>query len=155
MMTNATAAPARDNFVAFMTVFGSAQQVLKDWMQADAQQAQGLGPLHLHALCLCWRNPGGAQRQLVQAMGRDKGQIARMTRELEELGWLLRTPDAQDKRAWRLSVTAAGVKKCLWFEALETRLAGELFAGMAAPDHQRLAQMLVTLQAKLEALAAP
>lgn len=49
--------PALDNFVAFMTISGSAQQVLKDWMQADAQQAQGLGPLHLRALCLCRRNP--------------------------------------------------------------------------------------------------
>lgn len=148
-------APALDNFAALMTVFGSAQQVLKDWMQADPAQAQGLGPLHLRALCLCQRNPGGTQQHLVQAMGRDKGQIARMTRELEELGLLQRTPDAQDKRAWRLGVTAAGADKCRWFEALETRLAASLFADMAEPEHRQLARQLASWQARVEALAAP
>ena len=73
MTTSTTDAAANSEaavhtFVAFMTAFGGAQQVLKTRMQGHAEP--GLGPLHLRALYLCQRNPGAPQQQLVQALGR-------------------------------------------------------------------------------------
>lgn len=97
-------------FVAFMTASGQAQQILKARMLA-ADIEQGLGPLHLHALCLCQRSPGATQQQLVQSMGRDKGQMARLIRELEDRQLLVRTPDERDRRVWRLSLTPEGNRK--------------------------------------------
>jgi DNA-binding MarR family transcriptional regulator len=137
-------------FVAFMTAFGSAQQLLKTRMQDDAEQ--GLGPLHLRALCLCQRNPGGSQQQLVQSLGRDKGQIARLIRELEERQLLTRTPDERDRRVWCLSVTAEGEEKCRWFSALEASLAHDLFGTLAAADRQQLDAVLQAVQTQIDAL---
>jgi DNA-binding MarR family transcriptional regulator len=137
-------------FVAFMTLFGSAQQVLKIRMQDEAEQ--GLGPLHLRALCLCQRHPEGTQQQLVQLMGRDKGQIARLIRELEERHFLVRTMDVRDRRIWRLTVTPEGEKKCQWFSAIEATLAEDMFGGFAVQDREQLAQWLNQLSGRLNVI---
>jgi DNA-binding MarR family transcriptional regulator len=134
-------------FVAFMTLFGSAQQVLKTRMQDEAEQ--GLGPLHLRALCLCWRNPGGTQQQLVQSMGKDKGQIARLIRELEERHFLVRTPDERDRRVWRLTITPEGEEKCQWFSAIEAQLATDMFGGLAIQEREQLEKVLNDLRERI------
>ena len=137
-------------FIAFMTAFGGAQQLLKTRMQNDAEQ--GLGPLHLRALCLCQRNPGGSQQQLVQSLLRDKGQIARLIRELEERGLLVRTPDERDRRVWCLTVTPQGEEKCAWFSALEARVAQDLLGTLSPDDSALLGQVLATVQGQLDRL---
>ncbi|MGV8805186.1 MAG: MarR family winged helix-turn-helix transcriptional regulator [Polaromonas sp.] len=138
-------------FVALTTLFGSTLQVLKDRMQDQAEQ--GLGPLHLRALCLCLRNPEGTQQQLVQHMGKDKGQVARLIRELEERHFLVRTPDERDRRVWRLAVTPEGEKKCRWFSAIEAQLAMDLFGGLAAKECEQLEQQLNALRERINAVA--
>lgn len=140
-------ASALATFQAFMTLFGSVRQVMKTRMGEDTGHA--LGPVHLRALCLCLRNPGWTQQQLGQAMGRDKGQIARLIRELEEDAWLARTPDEQDRRVWRLNVTPAGEKECEWFLAIEARLATDLFGGLQAKEREQLEQMLNRLREQI------
>lgn len=130
-----------------MTLFGSAQQVLKDRMQAQAEQ--GLGPLHLRALCLCLRNPGSTQQQLVQHMGKDKGQLARLIRELEDRQLLVRTPDERDGRVWRLAVTSEGEEKCQWFYAIEAQLASDMFEGLRPQERQQLEQLLNQLRERI------
>eukprot|EP01030_Chromulinospumella_sphaerica_P022441 gene22441-22421_t len=124
-----------------MTAFGSVQQLLKTRMQGDPDQ--GLGPLHFRALCLCQRYPGAPQQQLVQAMGRDKGQIARLIRELEQRGLLQRTPAPDDGRVWLLTVTPEGEEKCTWFSALEAQVATELLGKMSAADSVVLGRLAV------------
>jgi DNA-binding MarR family transcriptional regulator len=139
-------------FENFMTLFGSARQILKNRMQDDAEQ--GLGPLHLRALCLCLRNPGTTQQQLVQSMARDKGQIARLTRELEQRDFLVRTQDQRDRRIWRLAVTPAGEQKSLWFSALEAELANDLFGSSSGIECAQLEPMLKQLRSRIDALSA-
>ena len=95
-------APALATFQAFMTLFGGVRQIMKSRLQ---DSGHALGPVHLRALSLCQLQPGWTQQQLGQAMGRDKGQVARLIRDLEAQAWLSRTPDAQDGRVWRLGVT--------------------------------------------------
>ncbi len=142
-------APALATFQAFMTLFGGIRQLLKTRMQ-DSPHA--LGPVHLRALVLCQLNPGWTQQQLGRAMGRDKGQMTRLIRELEDQAWLRRSPDAQDRRVWRLHVTAAGEKACAWFLSIEAEVAAELFDGLPAAQRAELAQTLASLQARVSAM---
>ncbi len=144
-------ASALATFQAFMTLFGSVRQVMKDRMQQDDGHA--LGPVHLRALTLCQRHPGWTQQQLGQAMGRDKGQITRLIRELEEEAWLARTPDAQDRRVWRLNVTPAGEKECAWFLAIEASMATDLFGGLGAGEREALAQLMNDLRERIRPAA--
>lgn len=140
----------REHFVEFMTLFGSAQQRLKDFMAEEPELARGLGPMHLRALCICVENPGAAQQHLAKAMGRDKGQIARIAKELEEQGLLARDPDSADKRAFRLTATAAGAKRCAWFKSLEERVSGKMFSSLSADEMESLATALASMSSGLE-----
>ncbi len=146
--TNAESSLTVATFVAFMTASGQAQQILKARMLA-ADVEQGLGPLHLHALCLCQRSPGATQQQLVQSMGRDKGQMARLIRELEDRQLLVRTPDERDRRVWRLSLTPEGEQKSAWFLALEATLAEDLFGALGEEEAASLYAVLQAVQTRM------
>ena len=143
--------PTLPTFQAFMTLFGSVRQVMKTRLQ-DSEHA--LGPVHLRALSLCQANPGWTQQQLGQAMGRDKGQVARLIRDLEAQDWLARTPDAQDGRVWRLGVTTAGAKECARFLAVEAEVAADLLGALPVQEREQLQRVLESLHARLEKLHA-
>jgi DNA-binding MarR family transcriptional regulator len=143
------AGPTVATFVAFMTAWGTAQQVLKTRMVA-AHGEPGLGPLHLHALCICQRNPGFTQQQLAQSLGRDKGQMARLIRELEERQLLQRSADERDRRVWRLNLTPAGDQQCQWFQALEATMAQDLLGHLAPEETAALLAAMHSVQARME-----
>jgi DNA-binding MarR family transcriptional regulator len=144
-------APTLATFQAFMTLFGSVRQVMKSRLQ---DSARALGPVHLRALSLCQANPGWTQQQLGQAMGRDKGQIARLIRDLEAQAWLTRTPDAQDGRVWRLGVSVAGARACARFLAIEAEVAADLLGGLPTQEREQLQRVLESLHTRLEQLHA-
>jgi len=139
-------------FVALMTISGQAQQLLKARMQDTT--LSGLGPLHMHALCLCQQQPGAPQQALVQALGRDKGQMARLIRDLEDHGLLTRSTDERDRRVWRLYLTPQGEARSTWFSALEANVARDLMGHLSADDSAQLTRMLHSVQAQLGALGS-
>ncbi len=143
--------PAVAGFVALMTISGRAQQLLKNRMQGEA--VAGLGPLHMHALCLCQLQPGTPQQVLVQTLGRDKGQMARLIRDLEDHGLLTRSTDERDRRVWRLHVTPEGEQQCTWFTALEAQVAHDLMGHVSTKDHAVLLKVLQSVQTTLDQLA--
>lgn len=126
---------ARTTFVSLMTVFGTAQQLLKDRMRVEQD---GLGPLHLRLLCLCAEQPGGTQQQLANLTGRDKGQVAHLIHALEARGLMVRTPDALDGRILRMSVTATGANEAKRFIDIETELAHHLFGQLTTGEVAQL-----------------
>ncbi len=144
--------PAVTGFVALMTISGQAQQLLKARMQDTT--LSGLGPLHMHALCLCQQQPGAPQQALVQALGRDKGQMARLIRDLEDHGLLTRSTDERDRRVWRLYLTPEGEARSTWFSALEASVARDLMGHLSADDSAQLTRMLHSVQAQLGALGS-
>ena len=120
--------PEEDAIQAMLHMF----EALKAQMgQSLAQAGITLSPLHLHILSHCKANPGGNQQTLVQASTRDKGQIARITKELEAQGLLRRSPDPQDGRSQILDVTPLGLDACAVFEAQHAALVQRMFAGVA------------------------
>lgn len=146
------ATPASDapvaTFVNFMTLFGRAQQVLRNRMQAASEEK--LGPLHMRMLILCRDSPGCTQQHIVQAFSRDKGQVARLARDLEEHQLLVRTQDADDRRVWRLTLTAAGQAKCAWFAAIEAELATQMFGALPAAAHAGLDALIEEVAQRID-----
>jgi len=121
--------PEEDALQAMLRMF----EALRAQMgQSLAQAGVRLSPLHLHILSHCKASPGGNQQALVQASTRDKGQIARITKELEAQGLLRRSPDPQDGRSHILDVTPTGLEACAVFEAQHAALVQRMFAGVAA-----------------------
>ncbi|WP_138512934.1 MarR family winged helix-turn-helix transcriptional regulator [Rhodoferax bucti] len=149
--SNPADASVVSGFVALMTIAGRAQQLLKTRMQDQA--VAGLGPLHMHALCLCQQQPGAPQQVLVQALGRDKGQMARLIRDLEDHGLLTRSTDERDRRVWRLYLTPDGEARCAWFTALEAQVAHDLMAHLSPDDSAQLNRVLQSVQGRVDGLA--
>ena len=93
-----------------------------------------LSPLHLRVLSFCEAHPGCKQQELALAITRDKGQISRLTKELEAQNYLRRTPDPQDGRSLLLEVTPAGREACGIFHAQKASVARRLLQGIDAAD---------------------
>ena len=69
-------------------------------------KAEGIGAAELDFIHVVRKNPGITQAGVRSVLGIDKGACARRAANLEQKGYLIRTPDPEDKRARRLSATA-------------------------------------------------
>jgi DNA-binding MarR family transcriptional regulator len=94
--------------------------------------------------------PAPAQQHIVQTMGRDKGQVARLARDLEEHQLIVRARDEDDRRVWRLTLTPAGEVKCEWFAAIETELATQMFGALDAGERASLDALLKDVSQRIE-----
>ncbi len=70
----------------------------------------GESPGRFATLTIIGRNPGISQTELSQASGRDKSSITPVIEDLVRRGLVERKRERHDRRAWRLSLTAAGIK---------------------------------------------
>ena len=68
---------------------------------------------------------------------------------LQERGLLERTADADDRRVWRVTLSAEGVAIAERIAAIDEVLRAELREGISRPDRQALAAVLTRLQQNL------
>jgi DNA-binding MarR family transcriptional regulator len=80
--------------------------------QAFSRRSQEIGesPGRFAALTLIARNPGISQTELSLASGRDKSSVTPVVEDLVRRGLIERKRVRSDRRAWRLTLTAAGKK---------------------------------------------
>ena len=76
--------------------------------EAVREDGEGLGPMEARCLGYFMRHEGATQSDLVQHAGRDKAQIARIVKALHERGLLQSTPDPDDGRCQRVTLTEQG-----------------------------------------------
>jgi DNA-binding MarR family transcriptional regulator len=108
-----------------------------------------LTPMAMRLLSHCLAHPGASQQALVELSARDKGQVARLIKELDQQGMLVREDSPDDKRSYRLQVTPTGRAACERFRAHHIAIAGQMFADMAGPDVAQFTQQLQGLSAQL------
>jgi DNA-binding MarR family transcriptional regulator len=109
----------------------------------------GLAPMHMRVLKHCLHHAGTSQQALVRASGRDKGQIARLVKDLDEQGLLQRQPDPADGRSQLLTPTPAGRAACQQFRQQEAAVARRLFESMSPADVQSFIDQLAALRQRL------
>lgn len=125
--------------------------LMRAYMTQDlVRQGCTLSPLHLRVLTRCLQHPGANQQALGQAIGRDKGQIARLIKELDAQGLVLRTPDPKDGRCYTLHITAAGQQACQVFQTLELDMAQRLFSHAAPEALQTFTALARSAQTQLQ-----
>ena len=69
-------------------------------------KTEGIGAAELDFIHVVRKNPGITQAGVRSVLGIDKGACARRAANLEQKGYLIRTPSPQDKRAQCLTATA-------------------------------------------------
>ncbi|PXW97416.1 DNA-binding MarR family transcriptional regulator [Sphaerotilus hippei] len=137
-----------------MAAFLHTFEALKGRMrQCLLDAGETLAPMHLRILGQCLHQPGVSQQVLAQATGRDKGQIARLTRELVDQGLLTREVDPHDRRSLQLRVTDAGRAACGRFAHHEQAMAARMFGTMPVQDLERFIAQLTEVRSRLDAEA--
>lgn len=96
------------------------------------------------------RNPGATLRDLVSHMKQDKGQLARLIRDLKDQGLLSGEGDEGDRRSVRLQLTPAGkaIHKKLWQQV--QRLSELAVEGLSEAEKDKLAVLLRQVRGNLE-----
>jgi DNA-binding MarR family transcriptional regulator len=133
---------------ALMQLFGGVKQAMRQQLLSDGDVASG--PVTLSVLRHCQRQPGITQQALAQLTGRDKGQVARLVKELLDQGLLTREAHPDDKRSHRLQPSAAGLAACARFEQAEAAVAVRLFGDLSTETLQAMRAELARLKTRLD-----
>ncbi|HYD80685.1 MAG TPA: MarR family transcriptional regulator [Paucimonas sp.] len=110
-----------------------------------------LTAMEARALNFVARNPDSSQADLVQHSGRDKAQITRVIKQLEERGLLRRTARPDDRRSLRLSLTDEGRTAQKRVQQHRKRLAKSLMAGFDAGEREQAIRLLERLRSNVGA----
>lgn len=108
---------------------------------------KGLVPLgiegrHFGLLAVLEQAGPMSQTQLAARSHHDKSAIVRMVDDLQALGYLERRPDAHDRRAFAVTLTAQGRAAFHEAEAVGERVANGLLAGFTDHDRSELERLL-------------
>jgi len=95
------------------------------------------------------RNNGGTLRDLVGFMERDKGQLARLVKNLKEHGLIAGQDDEKDRRSVRLELTAKGRSIHTSLRRQVDRLSDLAIQGLTAAERRQLAILLQRIRANL------
>lgn len=145
-------APADDDVLelihTIMHLFRSQQyRALRD-------EAVGLSHMEGKALGFFCHHPGTTPTELVARSGRDKGQIARLIRDLRERGLLDAMPDPNDRRSLRLSASPAGAALHASLHGRAQAIGREALRGLTADDQRALLALLRRVRDNLDRVDA-
>jgi len=114
------------------------------------QRGLDLTPPEAQALRFLERNPGACLYHLVEETGRDKAQVTRTMRALEDKGMVVRERDPDDQRCHRLNLSEHGRETRAVIGEIRTGIEARLFADLGIRDQRRLGTLLQRCLASLQ-----
>jgi DNA-binding MarR family transcriptional regulator len=109
---------------------------------AEALSSIGLTPALFALLNVLGAREGAIQQRLSSDLGIDPSTMVALIDELEDAGWAQRRRRAGDRRAWEVAITAKGRRTLERGRRLASRVEGELLAGLADDERERLLALL-------------
>ena len=113
-------------------------------------QEVGEGPGRFATLMLIGRNPGISQTALSLAAGRDKSSLTPVVEDLVRRGLVARNRMRDDRRTYRLNLTAAGKKTLSQLTRCARQHERNLDAIIGQRDRKRFIQILKRIAAEIE-----
>ena len=100
-------------------------------------------------LSYLFRHPGVTQSELAAILEVERATLGRLLDRLQAKGWVKRTDDARDRRAWRVHLTAAAdpVMRKLRKQAFGLRR--DALAGLSAGQRAQFVDALLAIKANL------
>ncbi|MDO6685365.1 MULTISPECIES: MarR family winged helix-turn-helix transcriptional regulator [unclassified Agarivorans] len=97
-----------DNHSISNTIFSIAHSYRLTMRSALKANELGLNSMHVKCLSYIHNSEACTANDIVQFLGRDKAQIARLVKEMISNNWLTKTANPEDKRSQFLSLTEEG-----------------------------------------------
>lgn len=138
--------PSPEVLESLMSLFGGIKRAMRHALDGDA----AVPPMLLSVLRLCERQAGITQQGLARLTGRDKGQIARMVKELLALGLLEREDHPEDRRSHCLRPTPAGREAVQRFERASASVAEWLLDDMTVEERASFQRQLTSLKDRID-----
>ncbi len=91
-----------------------------------------------------------SQSQLAARLNLGRAATGSVVDQLETRGIIERSADAQDRRVWRVDLTPEGRRLAEQIAEVDLMVRSRLRTGFTRSDRQRLAELLLQLQANLE-----
>lgn len=129
--------------------FGLMHQFKSQMHQALSTDDFELGPIGAQALGFFESNPKGTQRDLIRYFGRDKAQVTRLLKQLEERGLITREVAEEDKRSHRIQLTADGKAMQAILHKHKQRVAEKMMADFDAEERATLVALLGRMRANV------
>lgn len=104
----------------------------------------GLSPARVRLLTTLHRHPGSRMRDLADVLGVSGRAITPLVDALESDGLITRQSDPGDRRAFRLTLTDAGLGMIDQIADLQQQVSEDIFSGMSNEDQRDLARLLRT-----------
>ncbi len=130
--------------------FGLMHQFKSHMHQALSSDKFELGPIGAQALGFFDAHPKGTQRDLIRYFGRDKAQVTRLLKQLEERGLIVREVDEDDKRSYRVTLTSAGKSQQAIVHKHKQQIAETMMAGFDAGERATLIALLGRMKSNVE-----
>jgi len=109
----------------------------------------GLTRAQWQVLAMLRVREGVNQAALAEALDLEPITIGRLIDRMEEAGWVERRPDAADRRAHRLYITAKTRPMMVQFERVANGLLDEAFSGLSPSEREGLLDLLVRIRGNL------
>lgn len=122
----------------------------REFLSALQDAGTDLSPAEIRVLRLLHRSPGCSLQHLVICTGRDKAQVTRRVRCMEERKLVRRERDAGDQRSFRLYLTASGKRLEKQVRAVRAAVNRKLFSRLDGGEREQLRVLLDRCIAALE-----
>ncbi|MDH3642752.1 MAG: MarR family transcriptional regulator [Gammaproteobacteria bacterium] len=96
-----------------------------------------------------YRNDGSTQSELADVLEVEKASLGRLLDRLEIKGWINREPDAHDRRAKRVYLTAEVEPAMLTMRKIAAGVRRDALHGLSAEQQDRFLDTLLTIKANL------
>ena len=101
------------------------------------------------------RRPGATQSELAEMLEVEKATAARMVDRMEKKGWVVRRPDAADRRVNRLHLTAETELLQVQLAQIADRTVDDALALLSARERDQFADWMRLVKRQLQAMLGP
>ena len=101
------------------------------------------------------RRPGATQSELAEMLEVEKATAGRMVDRMEKKGWVVRRPDAADRRVNRLFLTAEADLIQVQLAQIADRTVDNALALLSAPEREQFSDWMRQVKRQLQAMLEP
>ncbi|HEX4113802.1 MAG TPA: MarR family transcriptional regulator [Stellaceae bacterium] len=112
-------------------------------------RTSGLTRAQWQVLLTLTRQEGVNQAALAETLDLEPITVGRLIDRMQEAGWVERRPDAADRRAHRLYITARARPMMIQLETVGNVLLDEAFSGLTQDERDGLLDLLVRIRGNL------
>jgi MarR family transcriptional regulator for hemolysin len=101
------------------------------------------------------RHPGARQSELADMLEVEKATAGRMVDRMEKKGWVVRRPDAADRRVNRLHLTAEADLIQLRLAQIAERTVDDALALLSVAEREQFSESMRRIKRRLQAMLEP